>query len=170
MRRALLSAFGSVAGRLTEGGEEVNALAKDLRTQLARTDLDGDTQQALLSAVGSVAGRLKQGSEEVDALAKDLRAQLARTDFDPLTRQYLWDALALAGGKILGNQPGDIRRVTNLLVSVAFPLREPSDSPAWTILEQAAHRSFNRDAPAMMEWAMRAYGLRPDASRPDVAR
>ena len=85
-------------------------------------------------------------------------------------RGGIWDALALAGGKVVGNEPGDTQRVTNLLVSVVFPLRESSTSPAWPILEQAAHRSFNKDAPAMMEWAMRTYGLQPDASRPEVAR
>jgi hypothetical protein len=148
-----------------------NALAKDLRTQLARADLDPDTRQALWSAVGRVAGRLNEGSEEVNTLAKDLRTQLARTDLDPVTRRELWDALALAGGKVVGNQPDDVRRrVTTLLVSVAFPLRAPSGSPAWAILEQAAQRSFNKDASAMMEWAMGTYGLRPDAARPDVAR
>jgi hypothetical protein len=50
-----------VAGRLKEGGEEVNALANDLRSQLARTDIDPDPRAALLSAFGSVAGRLKEG-------------------------------------------------------------------------------------------------------------
>jgi hypothetical protein len=85
-REALRSAFGSVAGRLKEGGEEVNALAKDLRSQLARTDIDPDMREALRSAFGSVAGRLKEGGEEVNALAKDLRSRLARTDIDRFTR------------------------------------------------------------------------------------
>ena len=167
-RRALLSAVGSVVGRLKEGGEEANALAKDLRTQIARPDLDFGTRDALLSAIGKVAGRLREGGEEANALAKDLRTQIARTD--PNKWQGFLDALALIGGKVVRDQPVDVRRVTNLLVSVAFPLRTPSDSPAWALLEQAAQRSFNKDAPAMMEWAMQTYGIRPNAARPDMAR
>jgi hypothetical protein len=139
-----------------------HALAKDLRSQLARTDIDPDTRSALLSAIGSVAGRLKEGGEEVNALAKDLRSQLARTDIDTDTWQQLCDALALTSGKLL-KQGG----AANLLVSVALPLREPSQSPAWVILEQAARRSFNGDARALIDWAMQQYGLPPGAARPD---
>src|SRR5260370_25564097 len=70
-----------------------NALAKDLRTQIARTDLNPRTRQALLSALGSVAGRLKEGGEEANALAKDLLTHSATTDLDPGTHEALLSAL-----------------------------------------------------------------------------
>jgi hypothetical protein len=65
-----------VAGRLKEDSGEVNALAKDLRSQLVRTE-DRDTRVARLSAIGDVAGRLKAGGEEVNPLAKDLPSTMA---------------------------------------------------------------------------------------------
>jgi hypothetical protein len=60
--------------------------------------------------------------------------------------------------------------VNDLLVSVAFPLRDPWESPAWAVLEQAAGRSFNHDVPAMMEWAIQTYRVRPDDARPGNGR
>jgi hypothetical protein len=102
---------GSVAGRLKEGGEEANALAKDLRTQLVKTDLDPGTRDALLSAFGIVAGRLKEGGEEANVLAKDLRTQLARTDLDPGTRYTLVFQIGTPSGPDRASTgfPGDPR-------------------------------------------------------------
>src|SRR5271170_5370283 len=49
----------------------VNALAKDLRSQLARTVTDPDTRATLLYLIGGVAGRLKEGGEEASAEAQN---------------------------------------------------------------------------------------------------
>ncbi len=167
VRQAAVDAVGRVAGRLKEGSEEVDALAKALRTQIARPALSSATRQALVKAVGRIAGRLKEGGAEAGALAKDLRTEMARPDLDSGTQLALVDALGLIGGKIIANRPNDVRRATNLLVSVAAPHREPSDSPAWPLLEQAAARTFNKDVVAMMEWAIQNYGIRPDSTRPE---
>jgi hypothetical protein len=68
-RQALVNAFGSVAGRLREGGEEVNALAKDLRSQLARPDLDAFTRRdfwdALALSGGKVVGKPLQSAPAI---------------------------------------------------------------------------------------------------------
>ena len=123
-----------------------------------------------MKAFSSVAGRLRWESKGAYGLADELRSELARTDLDAHARGLIWGALALIGGKLAPNPPGNLRRVTDLLVSVAFPLRDQSKSPAWPILEQLARRSFNKDTPAMMEWVMKTYRIEPDAARPLPAR
>ena len=48
----------SVAGRLKEGGEEANALAKDLRGQLARTDIDSVARCELRDILALAGGKV----------------------------------------------------------------------------------------------------------------
>jgi hypothetical protein len=159
----LLLAFDQVVGRMAVGSPQVDKLSEILRSRLERGD-DLDVWNQSVIALGSVAKRLKPGSRGGDDLTKFLRARVASAELDPSTRRALYDAVALIGGD-LGTQPSDGARVVDVLRSIAYPLRDPWDSPAWPIVEHAAHRSFGKDVPAMMAWVTQTYGLPPDAAR-----
>jgi hypothetical protein len=94
-----------------------------------------------------------------------LRAELANPGIDSDRWTRLCDALALVSERLLKQNS---QNAVNLLVSIALPLRDPWDSPAWGFLERAAQRPFNHDAPALMQWAVQAYKLGPDTARPNL--
>jgi hypothetical protein len=172
-RRSLILALGAVAGRLD--APAAAEAAKDLRARLDSKDIDSQTRQSLILALDAVAGRLD--APAAAEAAKDLRARLDSKDIDSDTRRSLIDALALIA-PISGPLPTNAEIPTLRLVigSIAWPLRDPSESPAWARLEAISGENFDggefdkdirrKDIHRLLAWLQKCCRLAPTAARP----
>ena len=149
-RGSLIYAYGSAAARLDP--PEAAKAASDLRDRLAKPDLDADTRRSLIRAYGSAAARLDP--PEAAKAASDLRDRLAKPDLDADTEMALVDAEAslviVPAAQPTQEQLEELRLA---LASVAWPLRNPDDSPAWEKLEKISRAysesyGFELDSPS----------------------
>jgi hypothetical protein len=103
-------------------------------------------------------------------VAKDLRARLDRKDIDPDTQRSLIDALASIAA-ISGTHPTNVEIATIRLAlsSIAWPLREISDSDAWARLETISGEKFDHDIQRLLLWVQNCCKLAPSAARPPFA-
>jgi hypothetical protein len=159
---ALIMALGMAASRLD--ATEAARVAEDLRGRLERAPTDVASQPYLVSALGNTIGRLS--ASDATELANFLRAWLDRPETDGLTEQALLDALAMAAAV----RTRDAASVRDLIVSVGLPLRDPSESPAWPILEQISGAHFDRDPVPLVAWAHDRYAVEPTDARPVLHR
>jgi hypothetical protein len=161
-QRSLIDVLGSVGGRLD--APAAAEAAKDLIARLDAKDVDPGTQRSLIDALGSVGGRLD--APAAAEVAKDLIARLDAKDVDPETQQFLIDALARMV-TISGPHPttGEIARMRIALASIAWPLRETSESPAWGRLETISGQKFDADTRRLLLWMQACCQLRPTAAR-----
>ena len=117
-----------------------------------------------MSALGNTIGRLS--ASDATELANYLRAWLDRPETDGLTEQALLDALAMAAAV----RTRDAASVRDLIVSVGLPLRDPSESPAWPILEQISGAHFDPGPVPLVVWAHDRYAVEPTDARPVLHR
>jgi hypothetical protein len=158
--------LGSVGGQLDAPGAA--EAAKALISQLDRKDVDSDTRRSLIDALGSVVGRLD--APGVAEAAKVLISRLDRKDVDPDTRQSLIDAAASVA-VISGMHPTNAEVATLRLAmgSIAWPLRSPSESPAWVRLETISGERFDQDVQRLLLWLQSCCKLASSAARPPFA-
>jgi hypothetical protein len=122
-------------------------------------------QPSLINALGIMAGRLKEA--DAKEIATDLRGRLSRPGIHFLTLQSLIDALAqIAESRAGGTAASRGEPIRDLLISASFPLREPWESPAWSILERIASTKFDRNIVPLTTWAQTAYHIDASAARP----
>jgi hypothetical protein len=107
-------------------------------------------RQALVDAYGRAAARLDP--EAAAEAAGDLRDRLGK-ETDPDVRQALVDAAASfardPGPRPTGEQLLQLRLA---LASIAYPLRGPSESPAWQRLENISGKHFDHDVDSLLDW------------------
>src|SRR5262249_15814722 len=100
-------------------------------------------------------------------LRKDLRNRLEGKDLDTDTRLALIDALALTAA--ISSWPPTNAEIATLrfaMASIAWPLRDASQSPAWAKLEPISGKKCNRDIQRLLFWLQTCCKLAPSAARP----
>jgi hypothetical protein len=184
-RVSLIDALGRVGARLDAA--EAAKTATDLIAQLDRPNVDATTQRSLIDALdrpnvtagltrvslidalGRVGARLD--AAEAAKAATDLIARLDRPNVDATTQRSLIDAVASIA-VVPSPHPTDeqISSIRIALGSVAWPLRDPSESPAWSRLETISGKKFDRDVERLLLWANYCCKLSPCAARPTFAQ
>ena len=143
-------------------------LMNRLISRLDRKDIDSLTQGSLFDALGRVGERLDAAGAA--AAANDLISRLDRKDIDPYTQGVLIDTVASIA-KIHGMHPTEAEISTMRVAtgSIAWPLRSPSDSPAWARLETISGEKFDQDVQRLLVWLQSCCKLTPSAARPPFA-
>jgi hypothetical protein len=138
--------------------EATARLVDRLRDRLAKPDLDANTRRSLIYAYGSAAARLDP--PEAAKAASDLRDRLAKPELDADTEMALVDAeVSLASVPATHPSQEQLEELRLALASVAWPLRNPDDSPAWEKLEKISGRRFEHDTHRLLEWTNSCCGL-----------
>ena len=149
MPGSLIAAYWSAAARLDlpEAAKE----ASDLRERLAQKGLDPGAGRFLIAAYGLAAARLDR--PEAAKAASDLRERLAQKDLDPKTELALVDAVASSVTHPDSHPTHwQLDQIRLALSSIAWPLRQRSESPAWKRLEEISGRHFQHDISELLEW------------------
>jgi hypothetical protein len=163
----LIHAYGRTVARLDPAA--ATEAANDLRARIAKPGLDTVTQASLVDAYRNAAARLEPlaATEEASHFA-DL---LSQPGYDLGTTLAMIDAVAsLAAVPSLHPTDDQLQPLGFALSSMAWPLRERSESPARKRLEEIGGKPFNHDVSSLLEWVKFCCGLTGSDARIQLDR